>query len=85
MKTLEDVIKEAARSGLCDLAVRVARYDATFTKPEAWQAIAKYRQNAGGPWGIGIRGNATAAIRAALEDGGLKHSSILNDAEDVFE
>jgi hypothetical protein len=73
MSPLETEIREAVkRDGLCELVVRVSRYadlSAAINEPAAWQAVAKYQGRERGPWGVGIRANANAAIRAALEAG----------------
>lgn len=71
--TLGDKIKEAVeRDGLCELIVRVSRFEDTHPGRKAvacWQAVAKYQGREAGPWGVGIRKTAEAAMLAALEEG----------------
>lgn len=89
--TLEEQITEAvALNGLEELIVRVSRYadlSAGLGEPAAWQAIAKYRGRISGPWGVGIRANPGAAIRAALEAGAAGGTTGAHEGEpggDVF-
>lgn len=70
MRDFTTQLKEAVlRDGLQELTVRVSRYGPDMKTPEAWQAIAKYRERAAGPWGVGIRATPEAAIEAALAEG----------------
>ena len=84
MTALEDLIAQAVRDdGLEELVVRVSAYAhlaAAIGEPAAWQAVAKYRGRMSGPWGVGVRANPAAAIRAALEAGRAKPAA----PEDVF-
>lgn len=91
MSTLDDRIRAAIREdGLEELTLRVSRYSDLsegMGEPAAWQAIAKYRGKSKGPWGVGIRGNAIAAVEAALKAGAsLGDAEPANslDIEDIF-
>jgi hypothetical protein len=66
--TLEDLIAQSFRDGAEEITIRVSRYAADLKTPEAFQVIAKRRGQMGGPWGVAIRGNAAAALRAVLDD-----------------
>ena len=87
--TLEEQITEAVRrDGLAELIVRISRYadlSGAIKEPAAWQAIAKYQGRETGPWGVGIRANPAAAIRAALENGrdGVSGTSNMTADTDV--
>ena len=87
--TLEEQITEAVqRDGLVELTVRVSRYADMaegMGEPAAWQAIARYKGRVSGPWGVGIRANPAAAIRAALESGrnGVSGTSSMTADTDV--
>jgi len=87
--TLEEQITEAVqRDGLVELTVRVSRYSNltdSLDEPAAWQAVARYRGRESGPWGVGIRANPAAAIRAALENGrdGVSGTSNMTADTDV--
>jgi len=86
MTPLEDLITRAVREdGLEELVVRVSAYAhlaEAIGEPAAWQAIARYRGRMAGPWGVGIRANPAAAIRAALDAGRTEAKPAA--PEDVF-
>ena len=89
----EDIAQAVALDGLCELIVRVTRYEADLRTPAAWQAIAKYHGAMNGPWGVGVRSCPIAAARAALSERGrvltapsesVCHGDIQLHTEDPF-
>lgn len=65
--TLDAMLERAFRDeGLAEITIRVSRYAADGKTPEAFQAIAKYRERITGPWGVGVMASPTAAGRRAL-------------------
>lgn len=61
-----DIFPALAERGVEELVVRVSRYGSDG-RPEAWQAIARYRNRLKGPWGVGVRASPLAAVVAALD------------------
>lgn len=64
-KNLEDLIRETAKLGLAEVAVRVSRYGPKLEKPEQYQAIAKHR-DATRAWGVGVCADPIDALTEAL-------------------
>lgn len=58
MKTLDQLLTEAAARGLCELSLRES--------VGGWQAIAKYRDRRNGPWDVGCDPNPVTAVHKAL-------------------
>lgn len=56
-----------AAQGVEEITIRVSRYAADLTTPEAIQVIVKHRGRMAGPWVVAIRGNPVAALMAALQ------------------
>ena len=55
-----------------ELIIRVSQYGPDLKTPTSYQAIAKLRTQAAGPWGVGIRSNPAAAAAAALDEAALR-------------
>lgn len=65
MADLDTALQAAFAGGLEEITIRVSRYG-TDGKPAAFQAIAKRRNAAKGPWGVGVLGKPIAAALRAL-------------------
>lgn len=66
--SLEAQLAQAfAAQGVEEITIRVSRYAADLTTPEAIQVIVKHRGRMTGPWAVAIRGNPVAALTAALQ------------------
>ena len=70
MADLEALISQAIlNDGLCDLQIRVSRYEAGMKIPACFQVITKYTGRMGGPWGVGMGSDWARAVVRALETG----------------
>lgn len=82
MSDLETQLREAFANGLNEIVIRVGRYDADCKTPASFQAIAKHRDQRGGPWGVGVLTNPVSAARRALD--GARPPKEPPKQEDVF-